>query len=187
LSDAWVQAVGDLSEEHLVALVEILSTATSEEAFAAALRAKPDLLAALDDNFMNAAERPVEFRADLARADGALRRYQDTGVPDHLDEALHVYARICGHPSFDSQPEPFRLSVLANRASNHLDRYVAFGAVEDLEVGMRLADEEVVRRTPEESPRLPGRLNNRAVALINRYELLGADRFDERLTRARRR
>lgn len=172
LPDIWEQALGDLSEEHLNILIKIQQNATSPEDVAADLDANPALVAALGHSIAGSLDRPPEFRDDLARADASIKRHASTGKLNAINEAICSLGRIIHHPNFMVYAELFQLSVLANSSACYLRRYEATGDDEDLNKGLRLI-REVVDRTPDDSPRLPGRLNNLGGALAMSYERYG--------------
>lgn len=172
LPDIFEQALGDLSEEHRNTLIEIQSNATSPQDVREGLDDNPDLAAALGRSIAGSLDRPSEFQDDIARAHEAIQRYDLTGDLYFINEAIDAYERISRHSNFASYGGEGGLSVLANSSACYLRRYAATGVDEDLSESLRLI-REVVDRTPEDSPRLPGRLNNLGSIYISRYERLG--------------
>src|SRR3990172_6165672 len=56
-------------------------------------------------------EIPVEFSAQVERAEGAALEYHRGGVLDALDEQMLIWEEVLGHPKFATAPMTFRLDA----------------------------------------------------------------------------
>ncbi|HHS97393.1 MAG TPA: tetratricopeptide repeat protein, partial [Chloroflexi bacterium] len=115
---------------------------------------------------------PPEFQEDLRRAQGGEQQYLQTGDPAALNEAIAAWEHILNHPTFAQADERFRLAAWNDAGGAYLRRYWRQGQIADLDRALSLW-QEAVRRTPPDSPDLPGYLNNLGNGLRARYGRTG--------------
>ncbi len=75
---------------------------------------------------------PNVFSSQIDKANAAMSRYQSTGNPNELNEAVSVWEQILNYAQFGSSPLDFRLGSLNNAGVSYFDRYNAFGNMSDL-------------------------------------------------------
>ena len=115
---------------------------------------------------------PPAFQADLRQAQEAEARYLQSSDRRALDEAVAAWERILRHPAFASADGRFQLAAMNNAGGAFLRRYWARGNLADLNRALDLC-RRAVQLTPQDSPDLPGFLNNLALGLRERYARTG--------------
>jgi len=115
---------------------------------------------------------PSAFHAEIQQAQAAQQRYQQGGGIQALDESVAAWERILKHPDFAGANEDFRLKVLNDSGIAFIYRYQARGDMEYLDRALS-SWQKAVSLTPENSPDLPGSLNNLGGGLQTRYARSG--------------